>query len=307
MPQPGGRFRDTLLRLLGQDRQGVADVRLQVPRVVPRARRRRQRGGRRFRRPGVHGVSGRDGEGVATGGGSGGQGRRRLRHQARGGADTAAARQRRDRGGDGRVVRVLRIVRRGGEPLAAGRKRRIAGQRPGAAGAQDGGSLPRGRREHSGERIGGQNGARVAERRKQRGARCRRRPLRSRRAHQVPRRGSGSRRGGAGRQDGRPAVRGIQREPGQVYQDMAGGGAEVVPRGGAWSSTARAGERRLSITAVALARVCWPLRDNTLIPVATCTATRHNVRILITGERRCFPVVTPKTHSPPAWPYHRPP
>jgi len=94
---------------VGQNNQGVEDRRLQMPRVHPRARRRRQRGGVRGRCGDVFGVGGRHGEGVEAGGAGEGA-------EARGGENAAEAGVRGDGAGGGRgcfdvVQRRLRWAR----------------------------------------------------------------------------------------------------------------------------------------------------------------------------------------------------
>lgn len=109
---------------MGQNDQGVEDRRLQMPRVHPRARRRRQRGGVRRRRDGVFGVGGRHGEGVAAG--AAGEG-----VEAHCGENAAEAGVRGDGAGGGRECfdGLLRRIRWASE-LLGGREGLRARRRP---------------------------------------------------------------------------------------------------------------------------------------------------------------------------------
>jgi len=168
---------------VGQNNQGVEDRRLQVPRVHPRARRRRQRGGVRPRRDDVFGVGGRHGEGVAAGGPGEGA-------EAHGGENAAEAGVCGDGagGGCGCFDGVLRRLRRARQLLGA-REGLRARRRP--QGPQARRAVPHRLGDVSVQRVRRQDYMRVEKRRFDSHVRVGSHG--SRRSREVPRRGGGPR------------------------------------------------------------------------------------------------------------------
>lgn len=133
--EPFSRQNVFILRIVGQDNQGVEDFRLQMLGINPRPRRRGERRRVRGRGRDVFRLGGRHRQGVAAGAA-------RERPEARPGEDSAEAGVRGDGAGDGRgggVDGVLRRLRRTGELLG---KRQELRARWGFEGPQARGAVP---------------------------------------------------------------------------------------------------------------------------------------------------------------------
>lgn len=207
MLEPEHRAGPSLLRLVGQDPESVADCDLEMPGVRRRPRRRCELRRLRVRLLRLHGVCRRDRQGVA-------EGAPRERDEAFPGADAAEARERGDSaGGEPGIGRgLLRVLRRARQLLGAGEaplsRRRFEG-------SQAGGAVPGHGRELVVQWLGGQEHMRVEEVR----GRHSHLPVGVDRPHgarQVFDRGRRSQ-----LRQGRSTLDSVQRQPRQVRQGLA--------------------------------------------------------------------------------------